>query len=64
MGDAKLRLQLQNGCPGLGSPLSPTVTTAANGGAGAASGAGLPSPRQQEATGWRGMDRKSCLLTL
>lgn len=42
--------------------LSPTVTTAANGGAGAAPGAGPPSPRQQEATGWG--DRKSCLLTL
>lgn len=24
MRDAKLRLQLQNGCPGLGSPLSPS----------------------------------------
>lgn len=59
-GNAKLRHQLQNGCPGLGSPLSPTVTTAANGGAGAASGAGPPSPWQQEATGWGGTGRTGC----
>lgn len=52
------------GMPGSGSssrmaaqawaPPSAPVTTAANGGAGAASGAGPPSPWQQEATGLGG----------